>query len=109
RVEAIAAEVRAYTRVLRHLGVRDPWELELAPLRPGALVAALAKLVVAAPLAAIGALLGWIPYRLAGEVAKRMTRDEDVLGTATLLVGAVFLALAWGAEAIAAGVAWGAG
>ena len=35
RVEAIAGEVRAYTRVLRQLGVRDPWALELAPLRAG--------------------------------------------------------------------------
>ena len=68
-----------------------------------------AKLIVAAPLAAVGALLGWIPYRLAGEVAKRITQDEDVLGTAKLLAGAVFLALAWGAEAVAAGIAWGAG
>ena len=32
RVEAIAGEVRAYTRVLRQMGVRDPWALELAPL-----------------------------------------------------------------------------
>jgi glycerol-3-phosphate O-acyltransferase / dihydroxyacetone phosphate acyltransferase len=109
RVEAIAAEVRGYTRVLRQLGIRDPWALELAPLRPGALVAALVKLIVAAPLAAIGALLGWIPYRLAGEVAKRITQDEDVLGTTKLLAGAVFLALAWGAEAVASGIAWGAG
>jgi glycerol-3-phosphate O-acyltransferase / dihydroxyacetone phosphate acyltransferase len=108
RVEAIAAEVRAYTRVLRQLGIRDPWALELAPLRPGALVAALAKLIVAAPLAAAGALLGWVPYRLAGEVAKRITRDEDVLGTAKLLAGAVFMAVAWGLEATLAGVAWGA-
>ena len=35
RVEAIAADVRSYARVLRRLGVRDPWALELAPLRPG--------------------------------------------------------------------------
>ena len=28
-------EVRAYTRVLRQMGVRDPWALELAPLRAG--------------------------------------------------------------------------
>jgi 1-acyl-sn-glycerol-3-phosphate acyltransferase len=108
RVEAIAAEVRAYTRVLRQLGVRDPWALELAPLRPGALVTALAKLIAAAPLAAVGALLGWVPYRLAGEVAKRITHDEDVLGTTKLLAGAAFLAVAWGLEATAAGFAWGA-
>jgi glycerol-3-phosphate O-acyltransferase/dihydroxyacetone phosphate acyltransferase len=108
RVETIAAEVRAYARVLRQLGVRDPWALELAPLRPGALAAALAKLVAAAPLAAVGAVMGWVPYRLAGEVAKRITRDDDILGTTKLLAGAVFLAVAWGLEATAAGVVWGA-
>jgi len=109
RVEAIAGEVRAYTRVLRQLGVRDPWALELAPLRPGALVTAFAKLIVAAPLAALGAVMGWVPYRLAGEVAKRVTRDDDVLGTTKLIAGTAFLALAWGLEAVAAGLAWGAG
>jgi glycerol-3-phosphate O-acyltransferase/dihydroxyacetone phosphate acyltransferase len=108
RVEAIAGEVRAYTRVLRHLGVRDPWALELAPLAPGALAAACGKVMVAAPLAAIGAVMGWIPYRLAGEVAKRVTSDEDLLSTVKLLAGALFLAVAWGIEATAAGLAWGA-
>jgi glycerol-3-phosphate O-acyltransferase/dihydroxyacetone phosphate acyltransferase len=107
RVEAIAAEVRAYARVLRQLGVSDPWALELAPLRPRALAAAFAKMIAAAPLAALGAAMGWVPYRLAGEVAKRATRDEDVLGTVKLLAGAVFLALAWGVEATAAALAWG--
>jgi glycerol-3-phosphate O-acyltransferase / dihydroxyacetone phosphate acyltransferase len=109
RVESIAAEVRAYARVLRQMGVRDPWALELAPLRPGALAGAFAKLIVAAPLAALGAVMGWVPYRLAGEAAKRVTRDEDVLGTAKLFAGVAFLAVAWGLEATAAGFAWGAG
>ena len=104
RVEAIAADVRSYARVLRRLGVRDPWALELAPLRPGALAAAFARLIAAAPLAAIGAVLGWLPYRLAGEVAKRVTRDEDVLGTVKLLAGTVFLAVAWAIEATAVGL-----
>jgi 1-acyl-sn-glycerol-3-phosphate acyltransferase len=108
RVEAIAGEVRAYTRVLRQLGVRDPWALELAPLRPGALVGALLKLLLAAPLAAVGALLGWLPYRLAGELARRATREADVLGTVKLLAGAAFLAVAWGLEATTAGLLWGA-
>ena len=107
RVEAIAGEVRAYTRVLRQMGVRDPWALELAPLAPGALAAAFGKMIVAAPLAAIGAVMGWLPYRLAGEVAKRVTRDEDLLSTVKLLAGAVFLALAWGLEATVAGFVWG--
>lgn len=107
RVAAIAAEVRAYTRVLRQLGIRDPWALELAPLRPGALAAALARLILAAPLAVVGAVMGWIPYRLAGQIATRATRDEDVLGTAKLLAGAAFLTVAWAIEATAAALAWG--
>jgi len=104
RVEAIAADVRSYARVLRRLGVRDPWALELAPLRPGALLAAFAKLIAAAPLAAIGAVMGWIPYRLAGEVAKRATRDEDVLGTVKLIAGTVFLMIGWAIEAAVVGL-----
>jgi len=107
RVEAIAGEVRGYTRVLRTMGVRDPWALELAPLAPGALVAAFGRVLAAAPLAMIGAVMGWLPYRLAGEVAKRVTGDEDLLGTVKLLAGALFLALAWGLEATVAGFAWG--
>lgn len=107
RVEAIAAEARAYARSLSRLGVRDPWALELVPIRPRALAVALAKLIVAAPVAAVGALMGWLPYRLAGKVAVRVTRDEDILGTVKLMAGAGFLAVAWGLEALLAGVAWG--
>ena len=107
RVEAIAADARAYARALRRLGVRDPWALELVPIRPRQLAAAVGKLVVAAPVAALGAVMGWLPYRLAGVVAERATRDEDILGTVKLIAGAAFLAVAWGLEAMAAGVAWG--
>ena len=85
RVESIAAEVRAYARVLRQMGVRDPWALELAPLRPGALAAAFAKLVVAAPLAAIGAVMGWGPVpaggrgRQAGDARRGRARHREAV------------------------------
>ena len=52
--------------------------------------------------------MGYIPYRLAGQVAQRVTKEEDVLGTVKMIAGALFLWLAWSAEAIAAGVLWGA-
>jgi glycerol-3-phosphate O-acyltransferase / dihydroxyacetone phosphate acyltransferase len=103
RLETIVAEVRSYWQTLRRLGVRDPWALELTAPRAGAVAAALAKLVLAAPLAALGAVLGWIPYRLAGRVAVRVTKDEDVVSTVKLLGGALFLFLAWTGEAIAIG------
>jgi len=105
RVEEIAAEARAYARVLRHLGVRNPWALEIELIRPARVLSAVGRLGLALPLAAVGAVMGWVPYRLAGELAKRLTKDEDVLGTIKLLAGALFLFLAWGGEAAAAG-AW---
>jgi glycerol-3-phosphate O-acyltransferase / dihydroxyacetone phosphate acyltransferase len=108
RLETIVAEVRRYWQTLRRLGVRDPWALELTAPRPGAIAAAVAKLVVAAPLAAIGAVMGWIPYRLAGRIAPRVTHDEDIISTVKLFAGTLFLFLGWTVEAIAVGWARGA-
>ncbi len=107
RVDAVAAEARGYARTLRHLGVRDPWALELEALPPGRLLAAVAKAVVAAPVALVGAVLGWLPYRFAGVVAARVTDEDDVLGTVKLIAGAVFMFVAWSAEALIAGALWG--
>src|SRR5262249_55594746 len=72
-----------------------------------ALAGALTKLILASPLAVLGAVMGWVPYRAAGEVAKRVTHDEDVLGTAKLLAGVTFLGPSWGAERGVAGVVCG--
>jgi len=107
RVESIAAAARAYARSLRHLGVRNPWALEMEAIAPGRVVGAIARLAVGLPLAAIGAVMGWIPYRLAGVVARRVTRDEDTLGTVKLLGGALFIFVWWTAQAVAAGFLFG--
>jgi glycerol-3-phosphate O-acyltransferase/dihydroxyacetone phosphate acyltransferase len=108
QVEAIVKSARDYARVLRRLGVRDPWALELEPVRPAPALAAVARLALAAPVALLGAVLGWVPYRLAGQVAQRVTRDEDVLGTIKLLAGALFLSVFWVAEALVVGARVGA-
>lgn len=108
RVEAIAAEVRAYTRTLRRLGIRDPWALEVHAPKAGAALTAMIRLIVAAPFAVIGVVMGWLPYRFAGEVAARVSRDDDILGTVKLVAGTTFLAAAWAAEAFVAGWLWGA-
>ncbi|HEY6475999.1 MAG TPA: hypothetical protein VI456_05415, partial [Polyangia bacterium] len=108
RLEAIVADVRSYWQTLRRLGVRDPWALELTAPRPGAMAGAIAKLLVAAPVAGLGALMGWIPYRLAGRIAAKVTKDEDVLSTVKLLAGALFLFLAWSGESMAVGWTRGA-
>ncbi|HVR02970.1 MAG TPA: lysophospholipid acyltransferase family protein [Polyangia bacterium] len=107
RVEAVAAEARAYARTLRHLGVRNPWGLEIELIAPGRVLAACARVALALPLALAGAALGWLPYRLAGEVATRVTRDEDLLSTVKLIAGATFMFLAWAIEAVVAGALLG--
>ncbi len=111
-VDRIAARARAFARSLRLLGVRDPWAFELGPPRPSTILLAIAAHLLAAPLAAVGALMGWIPYRLAGWAAVRLTADEDILGTVKLVAGATFLFVTWLAEAVAvacvAGARWGA-
>jgi hypothetical protein len=87
--------------------VRNPWGLEIELIAPGRILAACAKVAVALPIAVAGAILGWLPYRLAGEIAPHITKDEDILGTVKLIAGAVFLFVAWAAEAIVAGVLFG--
>jgi len=108
RVEQVAAGARAYARTLRRLGIRNPWAVELEPVR-GSIVAWYAlRLLVYSPFAVIGAILGWIPYRFAGWLAARKAGSDDVLGTAKLLAGMLFVGGAWIVESIAAGVLFGA-
>jgi len=103
RVEAVVAEVRGYWQTLRRLGVRDPWALEMGAPRASAVLGAVGKLVLAAPLALAGVLLGWVPYRLSGALARRVTKDDDLLSTVKLLAGSLFLFLGWSAEAAVMG------
>ncbi len=103
RVELIAADARDYARTLRRLGVRDPWALEFEVVSPARAIRAAAGLAVTAPVALVGALLGWLPYRLAVPAAARITSEEDLEGTVKLLVGSLFLLLAWLGEAALAG------
>ncbi len=113
RLETISARARDYANTLRRLGVRDPWRLEFETVRLGPAVRAWFALIVSAPVAFLGALLAFPPYRLAGPVAARVTGDEDVLGTVKLLAGAVFVLGAWIAEvaimAFVAGPWWALG
>jgi 1-acyl-sn-glycerol-3-phosphate acyltransferase len=108
RVDAIARAARDYARMLRRMGVRDPWSLVLEPVRLTTFLWALVRLIVLLPFADIGALLGWVPYRLSGLVAERNAESDDVLGTVKLLSGMLFLGGAWIIESIVIGVLFGA-
>src|SRR5215212_3448043 len=63
RLEAIAREARRYARVLRTLGIKDPWDLELSVARRGRIVALVCWLIVGSLPALAGCALSWLPYR----------------------------------------------
>jgi 1-acyl-sn-glycerol-3-phosphate acyltransferase len=104
RVARVAAGVRRYDRLLRVLRLRDDQVAAGYPARIVVSFAArtLANLLVLAPLAAVGALLSWLPYRITGATVDARRLPEDVRATHKLFLGAVLLSLTWLAEAVAA-------
>ncbi len=95
RLARVVDAAQRYFRILQGLGIDDPWSLELAEISPARALLAGAKLVALAPFALVGVVLGWVPYRLAGRVAARVSSNEDELGTVKLLAGALFVLVAW--------------
>jgi glycerol-3-phosphate O-acyltransferase/dihydroxyacetone phosphate acyltransferase len=109
RVEEVARAARQYARILEKLGVRDPWAVEAPRVTFTDVAASAGRAVLMAPAAVWGAITSFIPYRLAGIVAGRMTRDEDILSTVKMIIGTTFLVAAWIAEAVAIGWHFGLG
>jgi hypothetical protein len=57
----------------------------------------------------VGLALNWVPYRLPGWIAERLSRRPDDPATYKLLAALLTFPLAWGLEATAAGTIGGAG
>lgn len=110
---SIAEEARAFARSLEQLGVRDPLGLEQGgAVDPARGIGGVAALVPLAPIAMVGAVLGWLPYRAIRPLAVRLARGEvDVVGTYKLLLGIVVLPAWWVMQAVLIGVylSWGVG
>ncbi len=109
----LAREVARHARVLRTLGLR-PADLHRDPrvkTAVGWTLRRLAFFLLGVPLAALGAVVFFVPYRLTGVLEARARPEHDVRATFKLLVGAV-AHLAWTVLlAVAAGLwlgwAWG--
>ncbi len=99
RVERVTAAAREFFDVLDGIGVSDPWALEAGEVTAASAVKAGLGLVAMAPLALAGVFLGWIPYRLAGRLARKVSGAEDELGTVKLLAGALLVLVFWLVEA----------
>ena len=66
-----------------------------------------ARALLAAPMV-VGLALNWLPYRLPGWIAGRLSRSPDDPATYKLLAALLTFPLAWALEALAAGAAGGA-
>ncbi len=108
RADALLESGRAYLSAVAALGVSDPWALEVERVTAGSTARATLRLLALTPLAAVGVLLGWPMYRLAGRVAARVVAQaEDVLGTVKMLAGMVLVPVGWAVAAVALGARYG--
>lgn len=89
RLQAVAAFTQ-FERRMAELGVDDP----LSVLSPNLtrVAATTLGLLALAPIAALGAVWGWAPYRLVRPGAERLAAgSDDVLGTIKVLLGALVM------------------
>ncbi len=106
---AVEAAVARYDELLAAAGLRDDQVASSYPPRrvAGFLARSLGNLLVTLPVAVVGTLLNWAPYRLVA-LAARFVRDlPDQQATYKLFPALVLFPLTWGVEAAAAG--WLAG
>ena len=113
RLAAIEQQARRYARVLRTLGIADPWELELNTARRGRVAGlALALALLFLP-AVAGFALSYGPYRLARPLTPVLLgKYEETTSTGKLIIGTVMVLLGWVLAAtvcaMLAGWAWAA-
>lgn len=108
----VARRVARYEARLARLGVDDVHVAARYPRRAVGLYAlgTASLLLFWLPLAAVGTLLSWVPYRLCGVLA-RFGRSADLPATFKLFGGFFLFPLVWLLEALAVGawLGWGAG
>jgi glycerol-3-phosphate O-acyltransferase/dihydroxyacetone phosphate acyltransferase len=109
RTAAAAAAVDRYDRMLSALGLRDDQVAASYPAAPAVLWVGrtVLRLLIYLPLALVGIVLNWLPYRLVGAIAARAARTPDVPASFKVFGGIVFFPLTWLLEAGVA--AWLAG
>lgn len=105
KYEEILQKFRRYDDRLRRFGLRDrhlDWQVSTADAVRFA-VREIAIGAVLVPLAALGVALFAVPYYATNPIARRVTRDADVLATAKLFTGVVVYGL-W--MALLASIVW---
>jgi len=105
RVERVEALVREYDSLLEESGLRDDQVSARYPTRLAAhyVGTRASRLALSLPVALVGTLLCYVPYRVPGLIAKLVRRHGDLPATYKILVG-LALAPLW--FAFEAAIAW---
>lgn len=110
RIARLAATLAEYDVLLSKYGLRDEQVGAAYPL-PSVLrflAESVWLLLVRLPLAVVGVLLDYVPYRICGWLGARVARHPDQPATWKLFGGILLFPLFWAAEAAFAGWRWGA-
>lgn len=103
RVERIERMAARYDGMLTGMGLRDDQVTARYPLRHATayLGNRVGMLALALPVAALGTLLCYLPYRLPGGVAWLVRRQHDLSATYKILTGLLALPVFWALEGLA--------
>ena len=104
RYDAVLLQLRRYDDRLRRFGLRDrhlDWKVTTAT-RSGSPFARRRSRSCCCRCRAAGLLLFFVPYQLTAFIARRFTRERDVIATAQLFSGAAVYAAWFGALTFAA-------
>jgi 1-acyl-sn-glycerol-3-phosphate acyltransferase len=109
RLQRLADAIGAYDRLLAAFGLRDEQVAAAYPLPSVAsfLARSLWVVLVRVPLAAIGVVLGFVPWQLCTLLASRLAKQPDQPATYKLFGGILLYPLCWAAEAALAWQWWG--
>ncbi len=111
RVERVEGMLSRYEARLAELGLRDDHVAAAYPWRDVALYVGDRMGLVALTFvpAALGTLLNWVPYRLAGIVGGRVAANPDLPATFKLMASVFFFPVTWAIEAACVGWLLGTG
>jgi glycerol-3-phosphate O-acyltransferase/dihydroxyacetone phosphate acyltransferase len=109
-VENLVHATREYDHLLDFLGLRDSQvAADYSLMRSVRFTCkSLLTLFMWLPLAALGTLLNWLPYRTPGWVARSVKLEADVEATYRVLSAVAVFPIIWVAEAVCAGRLFGA-
>jgi glycerol-3-phosphate O-acyltransferase / dihydroxyacetone phosphate acyltransferase len=114
RLAAVEARLRQYEEELRQAGLdvsslSAPQAMrEAVGAGAGATVRRAFAFLLSLPVAVVGAVVNYVPYRLAGLLAVSIARkDDDILSTVKVLASLLLFPLTWGALALLAGLRFG--